>query len=36
LPLIPDIVENIGIKEVFTKMDMRWDYNNIWIKEEDE
>ena len=36
LPLISDIVENIGTKKVFTKMDLRWGYNNIWIKEGDE
>jgi len=36
LPLISDIVENIGMKKVFTKMDLRWGYNNIWIKEGDE
>ena len=29
LSLISDIVENIGTKKVFTKMDLRWDYNNI-------
>ena len=29
LSLISDIVENIGIKKVFTKMDLRWGYNNI-------
>jgi len=29
LPLISDVVENIGMKKVFTKMDLRWDYNNI-------
>ena len=29
LPLISDIVENIGTKKVFTKMDLRWDYNNV-------
>ena len=29
LSLISDIVENIGMKKVFTKMDLRWDYNNI-------
>ena len=23
-------------KKVFTKIDLRWGYNNIWIKEEDE
>jgi len=36
LPLISDIVENIGTKKVFTKMDLKWDYNNIWIKKGDE
>ena len=34
--LILDIVENIGTKKVFTKIDLRWGYNNIWIKEGDE
>ena len=29
LPLILNIVENIGIKKVFTKMNLRWGYNNI-------
>jgi len=36
LPLILDIVENIGMKRVFTKMNLRWDYNNVWIKEGNE
>jgi len=36
LPLISDILENIGTKKVFTKMDLRWGYNNVMIKEEDE
>ena len=36
LLLISDIVENIGMKKVFTKMDLRWGYNNVRIKEEDE
>ena len=36
LPLISDILENIGTKKIFTKMDLRWDYNNIRIKEGDE
>ena len=35
LPLISDIVENIGTKRVFTKMDLQWEYNNMRIKEED-
>jgi len=36
LLLISDIVENIGMKKVFTKMDLRWGYNNVQIKESDE
>ena len=36
LPLILDVIENIGTKKVFTKMDLRWDYNNVRIKEGDE
>ena len=35
MPLILDIVENIGTKKVFTKMNLRWGYNNVWIKEGD-
>jgi len=31
-----DVVENIGMKKVFTKMDLKWGYNNVWIKEGDE
>ena len=33
LPLISDI---IGTKKIFTKSDLRWGYNNIQIKEENE
>ena len=33
LPLISDIVENIGTKKVFTKINLRWGYNNVQIKE---
>jgi len=36
LSLILEIVENIGIKKVFTKLDLQWEYNNVWIKEKDE
>ena len=32
LPLISDIVKNIGMKKVFTKMDLRWGYNNVRIE----
>ena len=33
LPLISDI---IGTKKIFTKLDLRWGYNNIQIKKGDE
>ena len=36
LPLISDVLENIGTKKLFTKMDLRWGYNNIRIKKGDE
>jgi len=36
LPLISDVLENIGTKKMFTKIDLRWEYNNVRIKEEDE
>ena len=33
LPLISDVLENIGMKKMFMKMDLRWSYNNVRIKE---
>ena len=36
LPLISDLIDSIGKKRVFTKMDLRWKYNNMRIKEGDE
>ena len=36
LPLISDVLENIGMKKLFTKMDLRWGCNNVRIKEGDE
>ena len=36
LPLISDVLENIRTKKLFTKIDLRWGYNNVRIKEEDE
>ena len=36
LPLISDVLENIGMKKVFTKMNLRWGYNNVRIKKGDE
>ena len=35
LPLISDVLENIGMKKMFMKMDLRWGYNNVRIKERD-
>ena len=35
LPLILNVIKNIGTKKVFTKVDLRWGYNNIRIKEGD-
>ena len=36
LPLISDIIENIGTKKMFTKLDLQWEYNNVQIKEGNE
>ena len=36
LPLISDLIDSIGKKKVFTKMDLQWGYNNVRIKEENE
>jgi len=33
LPLITDLMGN---KKLFTKMDLQWGYNNVYIKEGDE
>ena len=35
LPLITNLVDNMGSKRVFTKMDLRWGYNNVRIKKGD-
>ena len=36
LLLITDLIDNMGSKKVFTKMDLRWGFNNVRIKEGDE
>jgi len=36
LLLISDLVDSIGKKKVFTKMNLRCGYNNVRIKEGDE
>jgi len=35
LPLISDLIDSIGKKRVFMKMDLRWSYNNVRIKKGD-
>jgi len=35
LPLIVDILDGVEKRKVFTKLDLRWGYNNIRIKERD-
>ena len=35
LPLILDVIKNISTKRIFTKMNLRWGYNNVRIKKED-
>jgi len=35
LPLITDLINSMGSKKVFTKMDLRWGFNNVRIKEGD-
>jgi len=34
--LIPELIDRIGDAKVFTKLDLRWGYNNVHIKEGDE
>jgi len=36
LPLIIDLVDSMGNKKLFTKMNLRWGYNNMRIKEGNE
>jgi len=36
LPLITELIDNMSSKKVFTKIDLRWGFNNVRIKEEDE
>ena len=35
LPLITKLIDNMGGKKVFSKIDLRWRFNNIRIKEGD-
>jgi len=36
LPLITDLIDSMGSKRVFMKMDLRWGFNNVRIKKGDE
>jgi len=36
LPLIADILDGVGKRKVFMKLNLRWGYNNVRIKEGDE
>ena len=36
LPLITELIDNMGSKKVFMKIDLRWGFNNVRIKEGDE
>ena len=36
LPLITELINNMRSKKVFTKMDLRWGFNNVRIKEGNE
>jgi hypothetical protein len=35
-PLIPQVIDQLAGCTLFTMFDVRWGYNNIWIKEGDE
>jgi len=35
LSLITELIDNMKSKKVFTKMDLRWEFNNVRIKEGD-
>ena len=36
IPRIADLIESLSKASIFTKIDLRWGYNNVRIKEEDE
>jgi len=35
LSLISELIDSMGTKKIFTKMNLRWGYNNIQIKKGD-
>ena len=36
LPLIPELINRVKGATLFSKFDVQWGYNNVWIKEGDE
>jgi hypothetical protein len=36
LPLIPELIDDMKDSTLFTKFDVRWGYNNVRIKEDDQ
>jgi len=36
IPRIADLIESLSKASIFTKIDLRWEYNNVCIKEGDE
>jgi len=36
LPLIGEVIDKLKEAKYFNKLDLIWDYNNIWIKEGNE
>ena len=36
LPLIPELINQVKGASLFSKFNMQWGYNNVWIKEGDE
>jgi len=36
IPRIADLIESLSKSSIFTKIDLRWEYNNVHIREEDE
>ena len=36
IPRIADLIESLSHTSIFTKIDLRWEYNNVHIREENE
>jgi len=36
LPQVDELLDKLKGAKYFTKLDLRWGYNNVWIKEGDE